>query len=175
MTMSNNVSPPVFGSSVSVFVPSHPHKQPAPVTLLSASQNSAEPLLCSSSLISSSVLVDTIAFPGPNNAPDVSSEYPMPISNIHSMQTRVKSGIRKPKAFLNTSVVPWEPKSFHEANQFPEWRTAMETKFNALVRNDTWVLVPKLQDQKVTGCLWVHKTKILASGGLDKRKSSLVA
>lgn len=51
----------------------------------------------------------------------------------------------------------------------------MKNEYDALIKNDIWELVPRPPYQKVIGYLWVHKTKTLANGDLDKRKSRLVA
>ena len=47
------------------------------------------------------------------------------------MQTRAKSGIFKPKAYLFPTLVV-EPNSFTSASQFLEWRQAMSEEFFAL-------------------------------------------
>jgi hypothetical protein len=35
-----------------------------------------------------------------------------------------------------------EPTSHHEALRIPHWRAAMELEYNALLKNQTWRLVP---------------------------------
>lgn len=45
----------------------------------------------------------------------------------------------------------------------------MQAKFNVFQHNHTWDLVPKSQHYKVIGCRWLHNSKTLASGEIDKR------
>lgn len=55
------------------------------------------------------------------------------------------------------------------------WTNAMEKEMENHQIIDTWDLVPPSPDIKLLGCGWVHKTKLLADGSLDKLKSRLVA
>ena len=51
----------------------------------------------------------------------------------------------------------------------------MEEEYNALVRNNTWGLVPSSAASRVVQCKWVFRTKLKADGSLDKYKARLVA
>lgn len=51
----------------------------------------------------------------------------------------------------------------------------MESEYNALVRNNTWHLVPPQRRKNVIGCKWVYKIKRKADGSLDMYKACLVA
>ncbi|RVW69007.1 Retrovirus-related Pol polyprotein from transposon RE1 [Vitis vinifera] len=59
-------------------------------------------------------------------------------TNIHSMQTRFKSGIYKPKVYIAVVALLdhfQEPFSVRQALQLPHWKTTMEAKYSTLVRN----------------------------------------
>nr|GEV95359.1 ribonuclease H-like domain-containing protein [Tanacetum cinerariifolium] len=61
------------------------------------------------------------------------------------MVTRSQSGIVKPIDCLSlhtTSISPL-PKSSFLALQNPHWNNAMHDEYNALVKNGTWILVPR--------------------------------
>ena len=51
----------------------------------------------------------------------------------------------------------------------------MDSEFNALQDQQTWVLVPFAQGMNVVGCKWVYRTKLNANGSLNKYKARLVA
>eukprot|EP01018_Ginkgo_biloba_P032776 Gb_22530 [translate_table: standard] len=51
----------------------------------------------------------------------------------------------------------------------------METKFDALIRNDTWTLMELSLDKDVIGTKWIYKTKYKSNGSIDKHKARLVA
>ena len=62
-----------------------------------------------------------------------------------------------------------------DASQKPEWKNAMKEEIDALQKNDTWELVPKMICQNVIGCKWVYKTKFNSDGTLNRCKARLVA
>ncbi|CAA7396100.1 unnamed protein product [Spirodela intermedia] len=51
----------------------------------------------------------------------------------------------------------------------------MTTKFNALIKNNTWTLVPRSPNFYVIGCKWVFKLKHKPDGTIDIHKGRLVA
>ena len=68
-------------------------------------------------------------------------------------QTRLQHGIVQPK-IITDGRIPYdkirfanfcstgEPESVEEALGDPRWKTAMDEEFSALLRNNTWQLVP---------------------------------
>ena len=60
------------------------------------------------------------------------------------MQSRAKSGIRKPKVILSNDIdiVGLEPTSFTLVFKDSKWREAMSKEFNTLLVDYTWELVP---------------------------------
>ncbi|KAL0458662.1 UNVERIFIED_CONTAM: Retrovirus-related Pol polyprotein from transposon RE1 [Sesamum latifolium] len=51
----------------------------------------------------------------------------------------------------------------------------MEEELAALERNQTWELVPKLNDVKPISCKWVYKIKRRTDGSIERHKARLVA
>ena len=87
--------------------------------------------------------------PLPASAPNSSSSSDPSISpivpvNLHSMQTRSKSGISKPtlcyKATFDYNFT--KPPTYKIASSYPNWCKAMDAEFDALQKQQTWVLVP---------------------------------
>ncbi|GJU64338.1 ribonuclease H-like domain-containing protein [Tanacetum coccineum] len=63
----------------------------------------------------------------------------------HPMITRSQSGIVKPidRLSLHTSSISHIPKNPSHALKDPNWCNAMYDEYNALVKNSTWLLVPR--------------------------------
>ncbi|XP_047320236.1 uncharacterized protein LOC124924211 [Impatiens glandulifera] len=51
----------------------------------------------------------------------------------------------------------------------------MNDELTALKNNNTWDLVPLLNEKKAIGCRWVYKTKLNPNRTVEKYKASLVA
>ncbi|PKU62264.1 Retrovirus-related Pol polyprotein from transposon TNT 1-94 [Dendrobium catenatum] len=119
------------------------------------------------------------------------NEIPFPISvtsNIptpsaphlpsHHMQTRLKSGISKPKQILSllTAHSPNPtPTTYAQAVKHSHWRQAMSEEFHALQKQATWTLVPAPDHTPILGCKWTFKIKLLPNGQVDRYKARLVA
>ncbi|KAH9782071.1 retrovirus-related pol polyprotein from transposon RE2 [Citrus sinensis] len=109
----------------------------------------------------------------PHQTPHI-SPLPQPLINQHSMTTRAKSGIFKPKTFL-TVTQSYEPKSVKEALADLKWHMAMKEEFTALEKNQTWTLVPADTATKIIGNKWVFRVKYNLDGSVSKFKARLVA
>ncbi|GJZ67799.1 ribonuclease H-like domain-containing protein [Tanacetum coccineum] len=85
----------------------------------------------------------------------------------HPMITQSQSGIVKPieRLSLHTSSFSPIPKSPFIALKDPNWCNAMYDKYNALVKNSTWILVPRPSDVNLVQSMWLFKHKFLADGG----------
>jgi hypothetical protein len=58
-----------------------------------------------------------------------------------------------PQALVTVaSPASCEPTCYSNAAPIPEWRTAMQTEFNALLQNQTWSLVPPHPSHNIVGC-----------------------
>ena len=51
----------------------------------------------------------------------------------------------------------------------------MQEEFNALIRNQTWCLVPPEQNMKLVGKKWIYRVKQNSDGSINKYKARLVA
>jgi hypothetical protein len=51
----------------------------------------------------------------------------------------------------------------------------MEDEYGALMRNETWRLVPPQPRRNLIDCKWVYKVKHKADGSIDRHKAQLVA
>ena len=66
------------------------------------------------------------------------------------MITRSKAGIFKPKIYT-VVLTHKEPDIMQEALNYSKWLQAMKEEYDALIKNNTWTLVPKQVDQHVVG------------------------
>ncbi|KAH9684823.1 retrovirus-related pol polyprotein from transposon RE2 [Citrus sinensis] len=100
--------------------------------------------------------------------------YPYTQPNTHQMITRSKAGIFKPKIY--TAVLTHkEPDNVQEALNDSKWLQAMREEYDALIKNNTWTLVPRQADQHVVGNKWVYRVKYNTDGSVAKYKARLVA
>ena len=91
----------------------------------------------------------------------------------HPMITRSKSSIYKKKTYLISITA--EPHTVKQAFQDPNWKLAMEHEYQALLKNQTWSLVPPPSNAKIIGCKWVFKLKQKPNRSIDRYKARLVA
>ncbi|GKD98743.1 ribonuclease H-like domain-containing protein, partial [Tanacetum coccineum] len=57
----------------------------------------------------------------------------------------------------------------------PHWHNAMLDEYNALIKNETWILVPRPPDTNIVHSMWLFKHKYFANGSLSRYKDCLVA
>ena len=107
---------------------------------------------------------------------------PLPVTHLihsnHTMITRSKHGIFKPKALLSNCITYsplTKPHSISEALSIKEWRVAMDLQFQVLYANNTWSLVPPPPNHQLVGCKWVCNVKKNFDGSINKYKAHLVA
>jgi hypothetical protein len=95
--------------------------------------------------------------------------------------TRLQHGIRKPKVYTDETIryglltSSGEPNHLDETLGDSRWKSAMDQEYNALLKNNTWYLVPRKQGMNIIDCKCVYKIKKRADGSIDRYKSRLVA
>jgi hypothetical protein len=94
------------------------------------------------------------------------------------MLTRAKSGYFMPKQHFNlsatTNTLSPIPSSYRVALKDPHWHSAMLDEFNALIRNDTWSLVPCPAGVNVVTDKWIFRHKLNPDGTLARYKAHWV-
>lgn len=96
----------------------------------------------------------------------MSSGDPAAATSSQRPTTRLQRGISKPKVYTDDTV-RWcntaaaassgEPGTLSEALGNANWVSAMNSEYQALLRNQTWRLVPRPKGKNVIGCKWVYK------------------
>lgn len=77
--------------------------------------------------------------------------------------THLQKGIRKSKVYIDGTIrygllmSTGEPESLIEAWANENWKGAMDSEFDALIRNQTWHLVPPQPNTNLIDCKWVYK------------------
>jgi len=75
--------------------------------------------------------------------------------------------------FANIAEILW-----NQALQGPnavEWKEAILTEIECLVKNDTWNIVDRPKSRDVIGCRTILRNKCRPDGTIDKRKARVVA
>lgn len=67
------------------------------------------------------------------------------------------------------------PHSYTQALQDPHWNVSIQAEYSALIKNRTWVLVPRPPEVNVVRSIWLFKRKLLVGDSLDRYKYQLVA
>jgi hypothetical protein len=73
--------------------------------------------------------------------------------------------------FLSTTG---DPGDISSALSDPNWKAALDSEYSALIRNNTWHLVPASPSDNFIDCKWVYKIKRKADSSIDRYKARLV-
>jgi histone deacetylase 1/2 len=117
--------------------------------------------------------------PAPTS-PAPSPSAPADSPEIQRPKTPLQSGTVKPKKFTDGTIrygnlcSIGEPQSVQEALGDPNWKRAMEDEYAALIKNDTWHLMPYKPGMNLIDCKWVFKIKRKADGSINRYKGRLV-
>jgi hypothetical protein len=96
-------------------------------------------------------------------------------------QTRLQNNIKKPKIYTDGTIyyayltTSGESKSTEEALSHEQWHSAMNDEYEALLKNQTWDLVPSHCATNIIYCNWVYMIKRKQDGSIDRYKVWLVA
>ncbi|GKC97904.1 ribonuclease H-like domain-containing protein [Tanacetum coccineum] len=92
------------------------------------------------------------------------------------MITWLQLGIVKPidRLSLNTFSIFPILKNSYDALKDSQWHTAMYDEYNALVKNGSWILVPRPTSVNMIRSIWLFKHKFHAEGTLSRYKACLV-
>lgn len=84
------------------------------------------------------------------------------------MVTRGKDGIFRTKTWIASSSGgdSAEPTKVFEAFASTQWKVAMDDKYMALIRTNTWTLVAYSPTYNVVSCKWVFKLKKNVDGSI---------
>jgi histone deacetylase 1/2 len=102
--------------------------------------------------------------------------------------TRLQRGIVQPKKRFDGTIA-WsatcmahaadrtlcEPNNLSDALSTAHWKTAMNDEYSALMKNNTWQLVPPHSGINVIDSKWVFKVKKNSDGSIERYKARLVA
>ena len=91
------------------------------------------------------------------------------------MRTCAKSGIGKPRINSTLLIAHLESKSTKATLKYPSWKTAMQTKYDALIKNETWTLIDLPSSKTAIGYKWIFRVKENPDGSVNKYKVRLVA
>ena len=69
----------------------------------------------------------------------------------------------------------YEPKNGKQAFHDENWKAAMQSKYEALIKQQTWDLVPLPHGRKIIGYKWVFRVKENVNGSINKYKAHFVA
>jgi histone deacetylase 1/2 len=115
--------------------------------------------------------------PSPGPAPPIAPVLPAPSRAI----TRLQRGITQPKQRFDGTVA-WtatcmahaadralsEPKNLADALRTDHWKSAMDAEYSALIKNETWQLVPPRSGINVIDSKWVFKVKKKSDGSIER-------
>jgi hypothetical protein len=131
--------------------------------------------MCTTLIAESSVSVPSSASDIPDDAMTSSAIVPAR-HGIH-----LQHGIHKPKVYTDETVhygffaAFGEPQNHHEALSDQRWKNSMDGELGALLKNQTWHLVPPKPRVNVIDCKWAYKIKHKFDGSIDKYMTRLVA
>lgn len=92
-------------------------------------------------------------------------------------RTGLQNNIVKPKDFSDyvyLLTTTGEPEMLQEALESKRWKEAMDSEYQALLKNRTCHLVPRKPGSNVIDSKWVYKIKRKSDGTVDRYKARLV-
>jgi histone deacetylase 1/2 len=121
-------------------------------------------------------IAPTLPAAGSSTAPEAQAS-PVSTEETGRRITRLQQGIRKPKVYTDGTVrngnlaVTTKPNTLHEALANENWKHAMDHEYSALMRNQTWHLVPPSKGKNIIDCKWIYKVKKKSDGSTNRYKA----
>nr|GEX21163.1 ribonuclease H-like domain-containing protein [Tanacetum cinerariifolium] len=99
------------------------------------------------------------------------------LDSIHLMVTHFRVGTNRPTQHftLHVSSVSPLPKSYKDVFNDPNWLNTMSDEYNALLKNNTWTLMPRPTDANIVRYMWLFRHKYLVDGTFSPYKARLMA
>jgi Reverse transcriptase (RNA-dependent DNA polymerase) len=94
-----------------------------------------------------------------------------PISHYVSFETLPPAY----KTFVTSLHSNSTPCEWRKAMQDPKWKYVMFEDMRALIKNDTWDMIPRPSGKNTVRCKWVYSIKHTPEGKVDRFKARLVA
>ena len=91
---------------------------------------------------------------------------PAKIYNMENAGTAFQECGNIAEIFLNETL---------NGNEAEDWKRAIQSEFEALIKNNTWVLTDRPKQRSVVGCRHILRNKFNTEGLLERRKARLVA
>lgn len=91
--------------------------------------------------------------------------------------TRSQNNISEPNKFYGFVAAPSAintPVSFRRAQESAHGRDTVQTEYNALLKNKTWVLLPPNAAYNVVDCRWIFEINHNSDGSVECYKAHLV-
>ena len=79
------------------------------------------------------------------------------------------------RAFVHVLSSSQIPAKVQEALSNPKWTQTIKEKMEALLKNNTWTIVPLHEGKKAVRCKWIFSIKHKADGTVERYKARLVA
>ena len=80
---------------------------------------------------------------------------------------------KRPKRFSSylsamSHIIDSEPSCHGEASGEQVWQDAMTEKYQSILKNDVWDIVPRPEGKFVVSSKWIYKIKHAADGSIEK-------
>ncbi|GJV10143.1 ribonuclease H-like domain-containing protein [Tanacetum coccineum] len=117
--------------------------------------------------------------PLPNTGPPMQSHQPQNHTGLSTKATELP--ITQPHepipltSLLNHVRTPRNSLHGHSSKPDPNWSNAMYDEYNVLVKNGTWILIPRPSNVNLNRSMWLFKHKFHPNGMLSRYKARLVA
>jgi hypothetical protein len=72
-------------------------------------------------------------------------------------------------------IMDVQPSSYEEAAENRVWKDAMGEKYQSIIKNDVWDVVPRPKEKSVVISKWIYKTEHAIDGSIEKYKARFVA